>query len=467
MDFDKTYRQTSEQLKLKYLDAIIKHNEKLKTEFLAFVTKQEAAIQSASYDSFFARVKEIQTIYKGNFESVDTENPDWESYQQPHSGYIEEWEAYQMASEQEFEGYFGLFIEEAINQLIAQKPDEMLAMLVGLFEAALHANIIDEVGSFEDVNEFLLSEHRNTTLAVAEKLRHSALASNIINSSFELFFRYCSEEFTENLHYVQNFEAVLLALAEKTENPGEIYEFMVQAAVDQSVLPELTLLLHKATGNNEAWLKAARQMYQGSDAVAKELLHYYYGNDMPSFVETANTLLVTNANSWAAFLIAYVDPQMDEHLFVQVFSALVISEKKIEYYKKLKPYLDNGTRDHIISNVRWDRVFLVKLFAEDGCHAEIKAVVEKEKDRWFFAELIAPILAVYPDFCFAKIKSMVESSLATERGRSTYERIATWLALAKQIPGHEADVIHLIKTTYAHKPNLPALRDEMRKAGLV
>jgi hypothetical protein len=41
------------------------------------------------------------------------------------------------------------------------------------------------------------------------------------------------------------------------------------------------------------------------------------------------------------------------------------------------------------------------------------------------------------------------------------------LKLAQEIPGFEADALLLIQKLYTHKPNLPALKDEMRKAGLV
>jgi flagellar assembly factor FliW len=62
---------------------------------------------------------------------------------------------------------------------------------------------------------------------------------------------------------------------------------------------------------------------------------------------------------------------------------------------------------------------------------------------------------------------MVTSTLQNERGRSVYERVCKLLNLTKSIPGFEQEKMMLIQQTYTHKPNLPALRDEMRQAGLV
>lgn len=466
MDFNKTYRNSPDSLKMKYLDAIIQNNDQLKNEFLAFVASHENQVSKPSYEAFAATIVEVQKAYQSHFESVDLENPDWESYSPPDTSYIEEWEQYQQASEQEFQEYFQKFLSDALDTIIAQKPEALLAMLVGLLEAADSADVPDEVGSFEDVNAFLLMEHSKLTNELAQKLRLAALADNKIRISFELFFQYCKKEYPDHPHFPHPFEPVLLALAEKSENPDQLIEICKQASVKQEVVPELTLLLYKSSGNQKAWLRAAQQMFLNSAAVAKELLQYYFENDQSAFLETANTLFSYKPNSWASFLASYISPELDKHLFAKVFTALTIAEKDIVHYRKVKPFLDEKAYQHILQAVHWDKVFLAKIFTEDKNYANIKALVEKDSDRWNFDKLITPILQIYPAFCFAKIKTMVEITLANERGRNIYVRIAKWLTLSKQIPGHEADAMYLIKTTYNHKPNLPALKDEMRKAGL-
>jgi pantothenate kinase len=54
-----------------------------------------------------------------------------------------------------------------------------------------------------------------------------------------------------------------------------------------------------------------------------------------------------------------------------------------------------------------------------------------------------------------------------KRSRSTYQKMAEWLVYSKEIEGQENRVNMLVKELYGHKPNLPALKDEIRKAGLV
>lgn len=466
MAFEKYYKDIPDNLKIQYLDTIIAHNVKLQKEFMAYVKDHDANIENHSYNEFRALVDEVQEIYQTDIELVDTLNPDWNNYMPSHGGYIEEWEQYQEASEQEFQRIFQTFLAEALDKIISLRPDELLAMLAGLYEAVLDANVPDESGSFDDLNEFLLSEHKQIMASIVEKLRLSSLSDSKTGMAFELFFRYCNEEYPGNPHFGTHFEPVLLALAKKTSDSLRVLAMMEKVGIERNVFPELSLLLLKSCGNQDEWLLTARKMYTRSMAVAKELLKHYFENDQAAFINMAQELFPANASEWARFLQDYVTPGLHKPLFVKVFFKLLIQEHNISHYQRIKPYIDEATHQRIISELRWNKVFLVKIFAEDENYAAIRALLEKENNQWHFDELITPILSIYPEFCFAKIRDMVKTSLEGKRGRSVYQLIAHWLLLAKQIPGHGHDAMQLIIKTYHHKPRLPALRDEMRQAGI-
>ena len=258
MNFEKLYQNTPDSLKLKYLDAIIGQNSKLKEEFMNFVRGVEGKSEGLSYKDFVEIVQDTLNDYKDEFELVDTENPDWGSYHPPHPGYIEDWQAYQYASEQEFEAVFEDFRNKAINAIIEQSPDKLIAMLIGLYEATQDADIEDEVCSFDDVNDHLLSEHKNSLFAIIDKLRLGALAENKIGSAFDLFLQYCAKEYPENSFFPAHFEPLLIALSEKSDNPGRLLELLLQSGVDQDCMPELLLFLNQKAGNATEWLKIGR-----------------------------------------------------------------------------------------------------------------------------------------------------------------------------------------------------------------
>jgi hypothetical protein len=467
MDFEKLYQNTSDSVKLKFLDALIIQNRPMQVEFTNYTRGMENAPKVLTYSDFIKIISETESDYREEFESVDPENPDWDNYHPPHSGYIKDWEAYQYANEQELEAFFEIFRTEALNLIIQQRPDKLAAQLIGLYEAALNAEIEDEVGSFEDVSDFLLTEHNNSLEKLIDKLRLSALPETAIGSAFDLFIQYQTNEYPGNPGFAAHFEPLLLALAEKAANPARLLEILRHTDLNNDLFPELLLQLNKKTGNADEWLSIAKRLYKQNHAVAKELLLYYFETDKQTFADTARELFPDNKKMWAEFLLPYITPELDKDLFVQVYLKLTDYNRDIELYGKVRDHLSPNDFKQLLESIRWNKVFMVNILAVEELYDDIKSIVEKNNNYQDFTEIIAPILNVYPEFCFRKIEDITRNTLLYERSRYIYTQIASWLKLAEVIPGFEAECQRLIQQTYTHKPNLPALKDEMRKAGLV
>lgn len=467
MNFKEKYSNTPDSLKLRFLESIIAQDTALQNEFLKLVASGDDPGGNKSYTSWLELIKCVRDDYREQFEGVDVENPDWENYDSPHSGYIEEYEAYRYASEQEFEAIFDRFRADATDNIIRQKADEVVAMVIGLYEATLIAEIDDEVETFEDVNSYLVSEHTETMNKLIEKLRLSSLAENIIHRSFEMFFKYCDSECSDEPHFASYFEQLLIALAQKSESAARLLTLFEQSPVEQQELPELLLILNKKAGNSSAWLQTARQFYRNNASVAQQMLTYYFETDKGAFVETAKELMAADSYLWAKFLQQYVSPHLDDELYVKVYRHLAVQQKEIAHYNKIREYFNSASLEEFLKEVAGDKAFVVKVLEVEKRYGEIKALVERHPDDWFFVEMITPILIFYPDFCFQLIKSKVFKSLQNERGRHVYERIVRWLLLAKSIPGFELERRELTHNLFNRKPVLPALRDELRKAGLV
>lgn len=467
MQFEQLYANISDKQKLKFLDAIIKNNSSLQTEFANFTQSEKKVFIEFPTNSFFEIVASTKQKYQDEFKTVDTENPDWKNYRSPHSGYIEDWEAYQYASEQEFEKIFEAFSSETLNKIIGQKPDELIAMLIGLYEATQDVEINDETGTFEDANEFLLSEHESTMNSIIEKLKLSAVSENTILVAIEMFFKYCDDEYPGNTHFVGCFEHLLIALAEKSSEANQILSIIDKSTVERQSAPELILLLNKNAGNKTEWLQSAIQFYKINNEVAKQLLQYYFEEDKHSFVQTASELLKTDKRFWAKFLKDYVAVELDKTLFFDTFYQLTLDEKEISHYNKIREFLSESDLNTLLEEFDWDKAFAVRILEVEKRYESIREIVAKNGDNWHYIELISPILKIYPDFCFQNIKNKAVATIENKRGRDVYERISSWLKLMQNIPGFETEKRELITQLYNHKPNLPALKDEMRRAGLI
>jgi len=163
-----------------------------------------------------------------------------------------------------------------------------------------------------------------------------------------------------------------------------------------------------------------------------------------------------------------MDITLDKELYFNVFYQLTADEHKIDYYRKIKSLLSSEGLEELIKEVKYNEVFIVEIYEEEKDFEKIKTLVQQNPESWDFERLISPILSIYPGFCFKLIEDKATHALQSgERGRRLYQRIASWLSLAKQIPAQETATQALCIKLYNHKPNLPALRDEFRKAGLV
>ncbi len=466
MNFKEIFDKATDKTKLDFLFAILEHNEKLKDEFINYVETQGKSDKTPAYGMFVSAIKNYEQECREELEIIDVENPDWDSYTPSHSGYIEEWEQYQEATEQEIEAIYRFWQNSLIDTIIGQRIETGLAMLIGAYEASLNSEINDTIESLGDPNEFLVKQHKELMKYYIEKIEQAAINEHSIFSSFRLFLEYCEKKYPGNESYPRYFEPVLLALAEKSGNPETILQQIENSEVKKKFLPQLVLLLNKLCGNSGDWLKSAKAYYLADNKVAEELLEYYLENDIDAFNRTANELFEKDKYRWAKFLADKVSETSDKELFKNVFRELTIKNAKIEYYRKIKNILNEDEKEQLINTV-YSKPFKVQIFEEEKQYDKIKQIVEKNTDSWDFTELIKPILNVYPDFCFITIQNKALKTIENERGRNVYARIAEWLKLAKLIQSYEDRARELIMKLYNNKPNLPALKDEFRIAGLV
>lgn len=467
MNFKEIFDKATDKTKLDFLFAILEHNEKLRTEFLNYIQKKlQETDNQISYEDFKNLINNSQKEYQDQLEVIDLEEPDWDNYIPPHSGYIEEWEALQYMAEEEVENIFAGWKDYLLDLIIEQKIEEGFAELIAIYEACLNSDVNDPYDNLGDPNEYFVDEHKKMIKYFTGRVSQSILHENTMQNSIKLFLQYCEDKYPENESYPRYFEPVLLALAEKSGNPETILKQIDNSDIEKKRLPQLVLLLNKLCGNSDNWLKSAKAYYHADNKVAEELLGYYLKNDIDAFNTTANDLFEKDKYRWAKFLADKISEASDRQLFKNVFMELTTHDEKIEYYRKIKNILNEDEKEQLINAV-YSKPFKVQIFEEEKQYDKIKQIVEKNTDSWDFTELIKPILNVYPDFCFKTIQNKALKTIENERGRNVYARIAEWLKLAKLIQSYEDRARELIIKLYNNKPNLPALKDEFRIAGLV
>ncbi len=133
----------------------------------------------------------------------------------------------------------------------------------------------------------------------------------------------------------------------------------------------------------------------------------------------------------------------------------------------LRDYLSEEEKKKFTDEIVFNDVFKVRVWAMEKRYPEILRLVKKEAlHTYYFTEMITPILNIYPAEVFALIRIKCEDIIKLKK-RSAYKHVAGWLNMVLQINGMEERARHLIHELYNRKPALPALKEEMRKAGVV
>jgi hypothetical protein len=275
-----------------------------------------------------------------------------------------------------------------------------------------------------------------------------------------LFTQYLG--FGDGLKY---FEALLKSLVQNEKMAGEVQELLKKYKFGEEFLPQLLLQIYELLGTREYWLDHAHRYFRQDKELAEKVMIHYLKEDNKNFLNTAGEVFTAFPHTFDRFILENLDIKEERGYYKMVLLRITEHEKDILAYKTLKELLSLEEKEVFFDGI-WDKVFLTRIFELENYYGRILDLVNANRDSWELNEMILQIIPVYPRDCFEILENKISQSLASERGRNSYKRILEWMELLRKIPGESEKTNGIILNAYHHKPNLPALKDEMRKAGL-
>jgi len=110
--------------------------------------------------------------------------------------------------------------------------------------------------------------------------------------------------------------------------------------------------------------------------------------------------------------------------------------------------------------------FLVKIYEFEKNYKAILEIANKQD--YIFRDVVKPIKNIYPKEIFEILKIYSLNILnSSNKNRQLYKIIVRRLKFIADIEEIKNEVNQFIEYLYNHKPNLPALKDEMRKENLI
>lgn len=466
--FDQFYQQSSDHLKLKFLEESFRKYPDLKEDFLAFYLKpadNQLKMTITEEEDFILASTDI---IKEELEEINLIEPDWEYYVPRHSGYIPEYEAREHMAEDSIDRLIGIHVSE-VERYFAEKQFELAFLyMISLYQACMQAELDDEYETLPDPIATMLNSLEQHLVQNAHLFKAIQLSDDQIYTITKIIFDYGHKNGSDPTEFLTFFEGFLNSVTQ-TGSQAKIVLDIIEKEKAEDYIPWLVTEMHKKSGGFSAWEKSALQVYKKNISVARELLEHYLKQDKAKFVSTVRSLWNEGLyqHEFAGFYFEEMKAEEDPELYRKVILFLLDKNFSMEYYQVLQKLMSKEERLRFIEKFQRNRVGYVEALCMEDKTTEALQFATQYIDRWNLVDIMSPCFQKQPQAALSLFERKIETLLVDERGRDFYEQIAKLLTLASKIPEIKPDAEQLAAKLYSKFSRMPALKQELRSTGLI
>jgi len=473
-DFWKIYKEADLQKKLDFLNQLLRKDSDLQSQFIAFVSNPFISLDAiAGIDIEKIKSEVFKKISSIDFDSaVENYHGSYDSYYDDEGSY----DAAYSLIEDVFETYF----KKAEEFLRKGNLLDAFRILFGVYEGSQGLpEPNDEYCIFEDgINEKVSELFSYALEGFAPKIDNIVKPIETLLLVIDLFFeRYGLFELDNtkkdiSVSYdIKLFENVLISLITDSETAGYLYKKIQEYDLENLSTAYILLKIAGLTDNGRLWTETA-ETFAGFDSnIAQQLIEKYkQEKQVDDFNRIARFAFDKWPGAFDAYLIHNIDKKVQRELYIRALKHYIKDNRNIKYYIELRELLNEKTLNVFIGEIAsgYNYEFYVQVLEVEKRYEEILAVAMKNKDSWSFDKLILPIINIYPNECYNLIVEKCNGAMKSHnRNRDTYQTMVKWMKLQQQIITKHNESKQFFQLLFNSKPNLPALKDEMKKGGLM
>lgn len=474
--FDELFDSISDKRKLEYFSSLVKSDAILGLKFLTHFQEEFEELRmkiapSFSLEKSLESIKNKALDIASELSELDFEETDWESWEGS-SHYMEEWEVAQQLAEEEADDAWEMQVYGLTSLLERGDLIDVIEEFAAIYLAVSKAEINDPNSDLSDsANDYFFSALKHTLKQNLHSLEGRPFAITDFENACNVFFSFNNLYFKDDNGFIESL-APIFTTAIQTKSQAEILWELSQRPDGELKLP--AGLLNKVTkllGDTSLWIESLESCFLEDFDTSKELMDHYYVHNNEKFEKEAIRFETKFDCLTHIYLIEKLLPGTSFH--VEVLGKHAQNTGSTDDLERLKKYIDANALAFYIDSL-YDNDTQARFLAHEKAFDKLITLIEETSIKEInyysglnFEAAISLLIKDRPAEAWRLIKLKVSKVLDNQRGRSAYAIIAEWLKLAQINLGLEADVSAFIMGTYNHKPNLPALKDEMRKAGLV
>ena len=475
-EFSKCFKNTDRGKKINFLKQLLDKDSDLQNQFVSFIKSESEDLDKITginidkiREDTYAQLAEI------DFDSI-VENHD------PYSEHYYDDEGYIDTANDEISNVFVPYKNKTIEYVKKGNLPDALRIMLGLYEGTQNLPEFEDneydifYDDYDSVALDLLMESFREIIVCFEQ---TVIADELVYKILDLFFqRYeqveikYSDKDEQVIYILKHFEIFFLSLLTNKNTAEYFYEIIRKNELESIDVAFVLLKIAELREDEEMWIESAEKFTEFDPEITKQLLEKYkLRNRENDFNRIAELAFSKWAGSFDLYLINNLDKESKKELYIKALRSYTAGKQSISHYNELREYFSEAQKKKFADEIKkgYHEIFFVQLLEIEKRHEDILVFVREKKDiSYNFENIIAPIRNIYPDECFNMIRNKCNAALGEyNRNRKTYQQMVKWLKVMNRIESKQQEAKQYIKTLYEHKPNLPALKDEIRKAQLL
>jgi len=236
---------------------------------------------------------------------------------------------------------------------------------------------------------------------------------------------------------------------------------------------EIQLKIASFSGNAEKWEITANKYYENNPNIARQLLDYYKKKNIPEkCLKIAKTAFRKWPQEFDEEIYSYLKLKPKSEFLADVLIYHTIRTESIKLFKELKKQFGDEKIIKLVDELKNNYAknsFYISVLTELQDYKTILEYLEEHRNSPSINFIVKPIINIYPQQCFELIKNKTDKFLEENIGRKYYQVAVGWLRLLMNIQDAsvKSNAGNFISALRAKYYNRSALRDEMKKAGLI
>ena len=456
--FTEKYKQADKSKKLSFLNQLLKKDTTLQQQFLEFIKGRTVdEITGVDIEDIRKRIYnelieiDIDTIFEGRMESYyeyDDEMDGDEFIEEVITPYYNEVKEY-LEKGDSINAFRQMLSIYELSKLDIPEVSDNYCIFGDGFDIAVYYFVSTYPYKFSlHLEKMVLSLESKKMLLELLFNRHKLLEYNL-----------------------NHFQSLIISLVDDSQMAHYLLDILEENGLYSVNLALVLLQISTLLDDDKLFLKVANEFYLEDKEVGHQLLkRHKTKQDNLAFANVAGMLLEKKGSIYAPYIIENLDKEVYQTLYIKALKIYLDTEFSMPHYKILREYLTPSERLEFIDSFKkgytTSVAFYIDVLELEGEYETILNFANANSDFYELPKVLKPIVSIYPNEVFEIIQKNCDK-LVKERGRSSYAKASELLRLMLGVEAKKEELKLYVNQLYNHRPILPALRDELKRFGLI